>query len=283
MENQITIRFQGDGNIKVQTLTDFLESYKQLLYQINTNLGYAPDDLVIEVSPPENGSFKIKLSPKYQNAILKAAGTIVASTLSGLLVYHLTQPTQPATIEQIETILEEKGITDKELPKNVQNLYHNSGANQTINQTFVIVDSDDKITGLTIDQDETEVINIPKSRLKEFISDSLEVKELEQPKEDILTDEAILIIKTIHFEGNAKWAFIFRGYPIKAVIRDEKFIERLNNEPFRKGDSLKVVLSRKRHFDEDLQTYLVDQSSYSIDKVIEHTSKGDNTNQLAIE
>jgi hypothetical protein len=283
MENQITIRFQGDGNIKVQTLTDFLDSYKQLLYQINTNLGYAPDDLVIEVSPPENGSFKIKLSPKYQNAILKAAGTIVASTLSGLLVYHLTQPTQPATIEQIETILEEKGITDKDLPKNIRNLYHNSGANQIINQTFIIVDGDEKITGLTIDQDETEVINIPKARIKEFILDSLEIEEPDQPKEDVLTNEAILIIKTIHFEGNAKWAFIFGGYPIKAMIRDGKFIERLNNEPFRKGDSLKVILSRKRHFDEDLQTYLVDQSSYSIDKVLEHTSKGDNSNQLAIE
>lgn len=283
MENQITIRFQGDGNIKVQTLTDFLNNYKQLLYQINTNLGYAPDDLVIEVYPPENGSFKINLSPKYQNAILKTVGAIVATTLSGLLVYHLTQPSQPATIEQIETILEEKGISDKDLPKNVRNLYHYSGANQTINQTFIIVDGDEKITGLTIDQDETEIINIPKARIKEFISDSLQIEEQEQPKEDTLTDEAILVIKTIHFEGNAKWAFIFRGYPIKAVIRDEKFIERLNNEPFRKGDSLKVILSRKRHFDEDLQTYIVDQSSYSIDKVLEHTSKDDNSNQLSIE
>ena len=95
MDNQITIKFEGDGNIRIQTLTDFLDNYKSLLYQINNSLGYGPDDLNIEVSPPENGSFKIKLLPKYENILLSTAGTIVASTLSGLIVYHMTKPTKP--------------------------------------------------------------------------------------------------------------------------------------------------------------------------------------------
>ena len=40
--NQLTIKFGGDGNIKIETLTDFLDEYKDLLYLINTELGYKP-------------------------------------------------------------------------------------------------------------------------------------------------------------------------------------------------------------------------------------------------
>jgi hypothetical protein len=65
--SQITIRFGGKGNINVETLTSFLEQYKQVLFQINNELGHNPNDLIVEVSPPENGSFKIKLKSKYKD------------------------------------------------------------------------------------------------------------------------------------------------------------------------------------------------------------------------
>ncbi|ADR20429.1 hypothetical protein MATR_19510 [Marivirga tractuosa] len=277
MENEIKIKFNGSGNIKIQTLTDFLNKYEDLLYQINNKLGYTPEDLLIEVSPPANGSFKINLSPKYENALLKTVGTIVASTLSGLIVYHMTKPIKPATTNEIEMLLEEKGITDKEISKNVYNIYHNSGANQTINQTFQIVDSDEKITGLKIQQDSLNIIDIPKDKMKEYITDTSSIDLTKAAKEDNLTEEAILIVKTIHFEGNAKWAFIYRGYPIKAIVKDKEFLQKLSSEAFRKGDTMKVILTRKRHFDEELGTYLVDQSSYVIEKVLEHTSKTDSS------
>ena len=67
--NQLTINFGGNGNIKVETLTEFLDNYKQLLHIINNELGYKSDDMIIEVSPPENGSFKIKLKSISQKII----------------------------------------------------------------------------------------------------------------------------------------------------------------------------------------------------------------------
>ena len=97
---------------------------------------------------------------------------------------------------------------------------------------------------------------------------------------DVLKDEVQLVVKTIHFEGNAKWVFVFRGYPIKALIKDPEFIKKLNNEAFRKGDTLTVLLARNRTYDEDLQTFIVDQNSYVIEKVINHISKVDNQNKL---
>lgn len=278
--NQLTIRFGGDGNIKVDTLTEFLENYKQLLYLINNELGYNSDDMIIEVSPPENGSFKIKLKSKYKDLILEKMGDLTVGTLVGLLILFATNTTQDKTEEEIKKILEDKQIVNKEIPKVVYNVYQNSGANQKIQQTFIVVNNDENIRNLKIEQENKEIISINRTDFPKLIdrTESLAIEDL--PKSDILTDEATLIIKTIHFEGHAKWAFIYRGYPIKAFIKDKDFFERLKNEAFRKGDALKVILSRKRNFDNDLQTYIVDQKSYVIEKVTKHISKTDNQNKL---
>jgi hypothetical protein len=278
-DNQLTIRFGGDGNIRVETLTDFLEQYKQVLYLINQELGYSPDDMVVEVSPPENGSFKIKLKSKYKDLILDKMGDITAATLTGLIILFATNTSQNSTKEEVEKILKERNITNLDVPNIVYNVYQNTGANQKIQQTFVIVNKDENIKNLKIENDQQEFIDIPRNEFTKLIENNIEKEKEEKPLSDTINDEAILIIKTLHFEGNAKWGFIFRGYPIKASIKDLEFIERLKSESFSKGDSLKVILSRERNYDEDLQTYIINQSSYKVQKVIEHNSKKENRNQ----
>lgn len=282
--NQLTIKFGGDGNIRVETLTDFLDQYKQVLYLINSELGYKVEDMIVEVSPPENGSFKIKIKSKYKDLILDKMGDLSVGVLLGLIaIISANLNNDNITIEKVNELLEQRELTNKELPKIVTNVYQNTGAKQKIQQTFIIVNNDENITDLKIEQNEKEFLNIDKSEFARII-ESQSITESEEIQEcDILTDEATLIIKTIHFEGQAKWAFIFRGYPIKASIKDSDFFEKLNNEAFRKGDVLKVILSRKRNFDEDLQTYIVDQSSYTIDKVLKHSSKMDNQGRLNLE
>lgn len=279
-ENQLTITFGGQGNIKVETLTDFLNNYKNLLFEINQELGYSQNDLVIEVSPPENGSFRIKISPKYEKVILNSLAALVVTTLSGIIIYHSTKPdSQDDSLEEIRKVLEKRNITDPKIQKNVYNVYNNYGAKQQIHQTFVIVDNDQNITKLKIQKDHQEIIELNKSELSKISSTPI-IEKIKNTDENLIVDNATLIVKTIHFEGKGKWAFIFRGYPIKAIISDEEFKKKLNNEAFRKGDSLEVILSRKQYFDEDLQTFIVDQNSYSVVKVIRHISRFDSTQNL---
>jgi hypothetical protein len=278
--SQITIRFGGEGNINVETLTSFLEQYKQVLFQINNELGHNPNDLIVEVSPPENGSFKIKLKSKYKDLILDKIGDLTTGTLVGLVVLFASNLNNGVSKEEVEQILDERQIKDKEVKNTVYNIFQKGIAQKQIQQTFIVVNNDANINGLMIEQQEKEFVHIERNELPKLI-EQMSNLELETPlQSDILTDEAILIIKTIHFEGNAKWAFVFKGYPIKAYIKDPDFLTKLKTEAFRKGDSLKVVLSRKRNFDEDLQTYIVDQNSYVIEKVINHISKIDNQGKL---
>lgn len=283
--NEIIIKFGGDGNINVETLTEFLELYKDLIYLINVQLGHNEDDLIIEVSPPENGSFKIKISPKYKKQLLKSLEVIVTGTLSGLLIYYITTESSEKSPENVKSILTKSEIIDPEIHKNVYNIYQNTGAEQTIHQTFVVVNKDENITDLRISNNDEEIVSIGKQKLAQIANRQSEEVSLveEKPTQDILTDEAILVVKTIHFEGQAKWVFVFRGYPIKAIIKDPKFIERLGDEAFRKGDKLKVILSRKRFYDEDLQTFIVDQNSYVVDEVLQHISKLNSQNKMKLE
>lgn len=280
--NELIIRFGGDGNIKVETLTDFLELYKELFFLINNQLGYSSEDLVIEVSPPENGSFKIKISPKYRNAILTGIGAILTGTISGLIVYYVTTEKKEMTPLNIKIVLDKSDISDPEIQKNVYNIYQNTGAEQKIHQTFVVVNNDPNVTDLKLNSKNQELVNLQKQEIAQIANhQNADIKlEEENSVTDILKDEATLVIKTVHFEGNAKWVFIFRGYQIKALIKDQKFSENLANEAFRKGDTLKVILSRKRHYDEDLQTHIVDQNSYVIEEVIEHISKKNNQGKI---
>ena len=206
-------------------------------------------------------------------------GDITAATLTGLIILFATNTSQNSTKEEVEKILKERNITNLDVPNIVYNVYQNTGANQKIQQTFVIVNKDENIKNLKIENDQQEFIDIPRNEFTKLIENNIEKEKEEKPLSDTINDEAILIIKTLHFEGNAKWGFIFRGYPIKASIKDLEFIERLKSESFSKGDSLKVILSRERNYDEDLQTYIINQSSYKVQKVIEHNSKKENRNQ----
>ncbi|WP_379953057.1 hypothetical protein [Dokdonia sp. R78006] len=282
--NQLTIKFGGEGNIRIETLTDFLDHYKQVLYLINSELGYKAEDMIVEVSPPENGSFKIKIKSKYKDLILDKIGDLSVGVLLGLIaIISANINNDNITIERVNDLLEKRELMNKEVPKIVTNVYRNTAARQKIQQTFIIVNNDENITDLKIERNEKEFLNIDNSEFVKIIK-SQSITELHKIQEsDILTDEATLIIRTIHFEGQAKWAFIYRGYPIKASIKDSTFFEKLNNEAFRKGDLLKVILSRRRNFDEDLQTYIIDQSSYTIDKVLKHSSKIENQGRLNLQ
>ncbi len=284
-ENQLTIRFGGDGNIKVETLTEFLNEYKQLFLLINSELGYSPNDFCIEVSPPENGSFKIKLKPKYKDLILDKFGDLSVGVLLGLLAFFTAGIGRNSEIDEIKELLEKKEITDKESPKIVQNLVQNTGAFQNIKQTFIIVNNDENITDLKIEKQDKEFINIPRNKFSNYIGNEDNTNENTEilVESDIYTDDASLVIKTLHFEGQAKWGFVFRGYPIKASIKDSEFLEKLSSESFCKGDVLKVRLSRKRNYDNELQTFIVDQNSYVIEKVLEHNSKNHKQSRIDLE
>lgn len=281
MDNEFTIRFGGDNHINVETLTDYLNCYKDLLYIINDNLGYSKNDLIIEVSPPENGSFKIKLNPRYRDLMLNTLSSVVAGTLSGLLLVWILNKDPKLSIEDVAKIVEIIENNKKsDLPQNVYKVYQRTEVRQTINQTFEIISKDENIKSLDISLDSKELFTIEKSDFQNHIVDDIDFVDEAESNPLWISNEVSLVLKTVHFEGDSKWAFIWRGYPIKASMKDEKFLQRLNDESFKRGDVLDVVLAHKQKFDKDLNTTVVDQTSYVIVEVKKHTSRNNDNYKL---
>ncbi len=279
MDNEFLIRFGGESHIRVETLTEFLDSYRKLLYKINNGLGYSDTDLIVEVSPPENGSFKIRISPKYENQLLNTLSGIVAGTLSGLLLVWILTNDNKLSVDDVAKIIESiDSKNKKEITTQVYNIYQKVEVKQTINKTFEIVSKDDNITSLDISQNDKKIINIPKIDFPKYIKSEIELTEEIAETEKIEIDDISIIIKTVHFEGNAKWGFIWNGYPIMASLKDEKLKDRLNFEAFKRGDILKVRLQKRSVFNKDLNTYIVDEKSYQILEVINHISRTKNEN-----
>lgn len=279
MSNEITIRFGGDSHIKVETLIDYLDNFKYILYRINSNLGYSEDDLIIEVSPPENGSFTIKINPKYKEAMLKSLGNIVVGTVSGLIVLWCSPKQENITKDDILQIIEKIDSREKqEITNQVFDLHQNIDIKQSINNTYKIISKDESVESIDISRNDRKLIDVPKSEFKKHIKEDSEFIVDNNVSEKIDIDEATIIVKTVHFEGSAKWAFIWKGYPIKASIKDDSFLSKLSNESFKRGDILKVRLKRRLTFNADLNTFIVDEKSYEIVEVINHKSRTDNNN-----
>jgi len=277
MNDEFLIRFGGENHIRVETLTEFLDSYRLLLYRINKQLGHSENDLIVDVFPPEDGSFKIRISPKYQSQLLNTISGIVAGTLSGLLLAWILTNDKNISVDEIAKIVESiESKNKKEITQQVYNIYQEIEVRQTINQTFEIVSKDENIQSLDISQNNKEILNIPKSDFQKYIRPQTLVHEKVLETEKIDIDKISIVIKTVVFEGYAKWTFIWNGYPITASIKDDIFLKKMNNEAFKRGDVLQVRLKKKSIFNEELNTYIVDEKSYEILEVLNHISRNNN-------
>lgn len=240
MENELLIKFGGENTIKVETLTSFLDSYAYIFHRINTEIGYQPEDLVIHVSPPIEGSFKIKISPKYENLALKTLGGVVTGTMVGVLIAWMSPSSSISKDDIDELITKHAHLIPSDNAKYINNIYQDVNVKQIINQTFIVVGKDPNVDSLEIRKDNYEVLSVPRKDFSKYIKN--DVVENGSKKEEERKENAVLIIKTIHFEGKSKWGFIHNGNSFKATIKDQDFLRKLKDEPFKKGDKLSVKL-----------------------------------------
>ena len=87
----------------------------------------------------------------------------------------------------------------------------------------------------------------------------------------IITQPATLNIFKLVWDNKRKWEFYWRGDKISAKIIDETFFKNIDKgEQFAKGDLLEVELQITQIFDKSVNTFINDNNSYQIAKVIHH-------------
>lgn len=278
-KHELDLVFGGDGLISLTTLSNTLNNYKNLIENINLELGYNYNDIEFQVSPPVHGSFGIKLTPKGKDQLVSTSLNTVSGILVTLFTVYISNPKSKEDAKN--QIVNHYNLTNEandKLVNHTLNLHEDERNEQIINNTFNIVLNDSKVENLEIKtSDHKPAIKVDRSDFEALARKSIQHTKSEVSSEQIIKEHNTLIIKSIIFEGTAKWTFDLNGHTIKAKVKDEEFMNKLENKSFMKGDLLKVLLSHKKVLNEEFNIYEIDPNSYEILTVIKHISKNDPT------
>ena len=94
-------------------------------------------------------------------------------------------------------------------------------------------------------------------------------KEDERPQEiDEIVDASLTIIG-LSFEKGARWQFLYNGFKIGMIVKDDALMRRINEgDRFGKGDSIKVKMKITKSFNPNYNAY--ENKSYKIIEFIDH-------------
>lgn len=61
------------------------------------------------------------------------------------------------------------------------------------------------------------------------------------PNEKIIDEDTTLVIVGLNFEPGARWQFMYNGFKISMIVKDDALMQKINEgERFGKGDAIKV-------------------------------------------
>lgn len=89
------------------------------------------------------------------------------------------------------------------------------------------------------------------------------------PNEKIIDEDTTLVIVGLNFEPGARWQFMYNGFKISMIVKDDALMQKINEgERFGKGDAIKVKLRRIQRYNKNYRTY--ENKSYKIIEFYEH-------------
>lgn len=103
---------------------------------------------------------------------------------------------------------------------------------------------------------------------KDYIYDGFDTED-DIPNEKIIDEDTTLVIVGLNFEPEARWQFMYNGFKISMIVKDDALMQKINEgERFGKGDAIKVKLRRIQRYNKDYRTY--ENKSYKIIEFYEH-------------
>lgn len=89
------------------------------------------------------------------------------------------------------------------------------------------------------------------------------------PTECIEVVEAILTIIALNFEPGSRWQFIYNGFKIQMIVKDDALMKKIDEgERFGKGDAIRVKMKIVKRYNPVYNAY--ENKSYKIVEFLEH-------------
>ncbi|MEZ4941805.1 MAG: hypothetical protein R3D58_13075 [Saprospiraceae bacterium] len=282
MTTDFKIEFSGDSHeLDLNTLLTSLLNFSNVIQEVQQQI--APDAKVdIKVRAPERGSFLIDLMLSAPDAVGRALSlftkdnvslvesvfSIFVDTIS--IKKHLGGEPPKEVIEtgDGQTSIENNSGQIIIVNQPVFNIYsENPKIDAFLSKSFQAIKNEEAIESLKVVKDEKPAIEIPNSSFEKMAAAGF-ASEIAERRTKV-NSGVIIRAYRFSFEDYGKWGFVYEGEKITAKVSDQDFIQRVeNNEPFAKGDVLKVDLAITQEYDKAVQEYL--NKSFEVVKVIEH-------------
>ena len=223
------ITFEGQTHqIDANTLINVLIHYQNIVNEANKELSGGSKNIELKVNAIEKGSFVIDVSliESALKHIFSSEGmTYIASLYAvvegthKLYKYFKGKPVKTDEDRQAaKTVLEnvEYNVTI--------NVYNQPPVREAVSKSIETADSDSNVEGFSVECGSGEPVSFERKDFKEYIYDDFDL-EKSIPNEQEETTDALLTIIALNFEPGSRWQFIYNGFKIQMIVKDDRLMK----------------------------------------------------------
>lgn len=268
------IVFDGHSSqIDANTLINVLIHSQTVISAANMEYGGGSKSIHLKVNAIEKGSFIVDISLveslkdifTHENVAYIAGLTAI---IEGIYQMYKQLKGKPAKTEEDQTKIEIHSTKVKVEIKNIVNVYNQPIVREAISKSIETAESDMGVEGFNIDIGEGNTVRFERKDFKSYIYDDFD-KEKEIPGERSEIVEAVLVIVSLSFESGSRWQFLYNGFKIPIIVKDDALMARIDNgDRFGKGDCIRVKMKIVQRYNPTYKAY--ENTSYKIVEFIEH-------------
>lgn len=272
----MNITFEGQTHqIDANTLISSLVHYQTVISEANRIYGGGNRNITLKVNAIEKGSFIVDVSIEESIRGLFSNDTVnylagLTTIIGGVYGAYSRLKGKPAkSREDIDSITVNAGKNSNVvINSHVVNIYNQPIVREAISKSIQVADDDPCVDSVCIDNGAGGKTEFSREDFKEFIYNDFD-KEEDIPNERTEEVEAILTIVALNFEPGSRWQFIYNGFKIPMIVKDDALMKKINEgERFGKGDAIKVKMRILKRYNPQYKTY--ENKSYKIVEFYEH-------------
>jgi hypothetical protein len=279
---RVVVHFGGDnGSIDAQTFGNALVAFTDAVLAINNVINPGQEiEILLEAQGP--GSFRavVRRVAKDIGGFFSGGVGPVFWGIVGTLIYE--QAIKPAIEPKTEILIttteviyqsgHDRVIVPRAVYDAMPNVRKDPEVRRNVARTFKVLEADKAVEnfGLTGSiADPVPMVEIPRTLFPALADATMVVNETTKTR--TREEKArLVILKAWLNHAKRKWAFEWNGVPLSAPLVDEDFLANLDRREYLigAGDALDVIIGFKQNFDEGLGTYVNDEHSFVVLKVL---------------
>lgn len=271
----IQIKFEGqDHQIDANTLINTLIHYNTIINISNEIMGDGSRKVNVKINALQKGSFviDIELVESVIKTLFSADNVSYLANLAGSVggvyaLYHFLKG-KPASKENINNTSIKIDNKNLIINETTINIYNNQTVREAISKSIQTINEDPAVEGIKIGDDKGDFVNFKRDEFQELVYNDFADEEI-HPQEQKIVVEAILGIIKLSFERGKTWEFIYNGFKISILVKDDELMKLIDaGARFAKGDSIKVKLEILQRYNPSYNAY--ENKSYRILEFIDH-------------